>query len=717
MKRIGLFLGAIFCLFSAQGAERLIYVVPSGGATTVPRGATRVTTLQAGIDQAGRWTKQGDDVRILVAGGDYTLSKTLELTARELGSESGSLVISPVEGERVVLRGGVDLPLSLMKPVPADEPRVREEVRTKLYKIDLNAAGVKQLGELRNSGFGRSSAPAWTEVFINDRAQRISRWPNDTMARMGEVLEVGSVPREGDFANRGGTFRYSEDRPSAWKHSQPRWVAGYFAWGYADEMLPIASIDTVQKTITTAAAAMYGFKSDNDFNRFQVVNLLEEVDLPGEYYIDYDRRELWIYPEEEVRTLSVSLLAEPMMAIEGVKNVTVEGIEFTCSRGMGISMERTEGVVIRGCRFTNLGLVAVMMGQGAAPLRYLGDLMVPKAASRTIGAMNQLHYANVAWNQQGGSNNGIVDCVISDMGCGGVILTGGDRAMCIPAGNYIENCRISNYNRVEKAGRPGISLAGVGNRISHCEILDAPASAIMFSGDEHLIEYCDIHDVCREIDDLGAVYYGRDQSAQGNRLMYNYVHDLNPARFVTGFYHDDGACGTYAYGNIFYRAGLFPVLIGGGSDNRYENNLFIDTKYGIYIDDRLENWCGTPYIDSLYRARFEAVNYKNGPYAQKYPVAANYLEEGYQTPKRNVACRNLFYNIDDLIRQGSRDYEDGHIEMYNNWVTMMRRGFSKPGFVDESSANWNLPADALLFERIQGFEPLPFDRMGCTLPR
>ena len=108
-----------------------------------------------------------------------------------------------------------------------------------------------------------------------------------------------------------------------------------------------------------------------------------------------------------------------------------------------------------------------------------------------------------------------MDCHIYNVGAGGISLGGGDRASLTPAGNYVENCRIHDYNRIEKSYRPGIWMDGVGNRISKCDIYDAPSMAILFHGNNHVIELCDITNVCSEVDDQGAVYYGRDPSEQG----------------------------------------------------------------------------------------------------------------------------------------------------------------------------------------------------------
>ena len=96
------------------------------------------------------------------------------------------------------------------------------------------------------------------------------------------------------------------------------------------------------------------------------------------------------------------------------------------------------------------------------------------------------------------------------------------------------------------------------------------------------------------------------------------------------------------------------------------------------------------------------------------PWAANYVSEGIATPKRNVAERNLLYDISKLLTcPGERPYERAYMEMYDNWTTWSGKGFDEPGFVDEKNGNWNLKPDAAIFKYIPGFEAIPVDKIGC----
>ena len=285
---------------------------------------------------------------------------------------------------------------------------------------------------------------------------------------------------------------------------------------------------------------------------------------------------------------------------------------------------------------------------------------------------------------------------------------GGDRASLTSAGNYVENCRIHDYNRIEKSYRPGIWMDGVGNRISKCDIYDAPSMAILFHGNNHVIELCDITNVCSEVDDQGAVYYGRDPSEQGNVIRYCYFHELSPRHRVMATYHDDGACGAEVYGNIYHKAGSLPVLIGGGHNNHYRHNIFIDSPVAIHIDARMQGW-GKFMIEkgAIIDQRLQTVNYKNPPYSTAYPLLAAYWDNDTSYPKGNVIEGNLFYKIGNVVR-GQSEW----LELYNNWATG-----SDPGFVDAADPLKGFKDDALIYQRINGFPRLPFEKIGCDLSK
>lgn len=650
-------------------------------------------------------SRNGDTIDILLRGGTYPLRQTVEVT------DLKHITLAPYNGENVSFTGGYTLKASQLKKVtdPAVRERLRPEVRDRVREIDAKALGIPLTGIIPK-GFGHPSLPGWSELFIDGQSLKVARWPNDSMAPIGKIHCTGDIPREEKYGIGNPVFEYAEDRPAQWKSTDGMWIGGYFAHGYADDMIPVQSIDTAARTITAAMSTRYGFMTGAPWRRWFALNLLEEIDLPGEYVLDAPNGKIYFLPAENtpLKEIYISTLDAPMFAVENSGNVTLRGVTLEYSRGMGVYIEASDSVRVDSCVIRNLGYVGVCIGRGDEQSYENKEDISGKASHYQIGLLGGRIYDNVLLNRHAGTHNGVSNCHIYQMGAGGVNLSGGDRATLTPAYNYVENCRIHNVNRLEKSYIPGVWIDGVGNRVSNCEIFDAPSMAVLLHGNDHLVEYCDIYDVCREVDDQGALYYGRDPSERGNRVQYCYFHHLPTVHRVSATYHDDGACGMEIFGCVYYKAGSGPVLIGGGHDNIYRNNLFIDLPQAIHIDNRMQNW-GRGMLDpgGVVDQRLQAVKHTEPPYSTAYPELARYWEGTPRVPRGNVIAGNLFYKVGRILN-GSPSYADWS----DNWVTIQN-----PGFVDPAKPLEGFVPDAPIYQMIDRFTPIPFERIGCKLPR
>lgn len=578
-----LWVNAIGCY--ADG-NNVLYVSPKGDDRNAGTLSRPLKTIGAALGKMKEITA-GQQVEVVLRGGTYEINATLEVNRDHV-------FIHPYQDEVVTISGGKSVTRNSLKPVKEQAVlgRLQPQVRSLIREFDFKKNRMELVG-LHATGFGRPSQVAWTEIFVDGQPLRIARWPNDSTVMIGKIQESG-VAKEGKEAPF-PVFGYQEERPSSWKSVENMWISGYFAHGYADDMICVESIDTIHKMIHTGQHTVYGFMTGAPWRQWFALNLLEELDVPGEYVIDAGRGKMYVYPPAgKMENWSVSLLEGPLMAIEHCKDVKVQGITFEYGRHIGIYMENTHRALIKNCIIRNMGGVGVSIGKGTLKAgNQRGHESGGNPASRVVGDLMGTVYQDILFNREGGTENGVVDCHIYNVGAGGISLGGGDRASLTPAGNYVENCRIHDYNRIEKSYRPGIWMDGVGNRISKCDIYDAPSMAILFHGNNHVIELCDITNVCSEVDDQGAVYYGRDPSEQGNVIRYCYFHELSPRHRVTATYHDDGACGAEVYGNIYYKAGSLPVLIGGGHNNHYRHNIFIDSPVAIHIDARMQGWANS----------------------------------------------------------------------------------------------------------------------------
>jgi hypothetical protein len=255
----------------------------------------------------------------------------------------------------------------------------------------------------------------------------------------------------------------------------------------------------------------------------------------------------------------------------------------------------------------------------------------------------------------GGLGHGVLSCDIADTGDGGVSLHGGDRKTLTPAGHFVENCHFARQGRWSKCYVPAILMEGVGLRASHNLIHDHPHCAILFGGNDHLIEFNEIHHIALETGDVGAIYAGRDYTYRGNRIRHNFIHHTGGVGMGSmGVYMDDCVSGTEVFGNIFYKV-HWAMFIGGGRDHRVENNVFVDCDPAVRADgrglDKSPVWRGmvNDYMRKrlaempapLYRERYPALTTLDRYYG---PPGGPAIEGDAFTgvpPEGNVITRNV----------------------------------------------------------------------------
>ncbi len=569
----------IFCAWSCANRNTL-YVSQAGDDANPGTRSKPLKSLYEAMRRgaAMKSTHPDRQLHILLRAGTYPVMNTIRIGAALSGSEKTPTIIRAFKKEAVFLTGAIDVPLADVGPI--DDPlvidRLLPHVRDKVRQIGLKGRGIGTYGEFGPRGFSRPYTVAPNELFINGKPQVIARWPNagEQPIHIGEILDRGSVPRNGDFSKRGGVFKWNTDRPERWSKAKDVYITGLFRYGYADDAIRLAKIDQEEHTFTTDGPHIYGFDNTKPWNAWTAVNLLEEIDVPGEYFIDKTTEMLYFFPEDTINQIQVSVMDRPIISFINASEVVVEGITFEAARGMAVYIEGGGYCRIRNCTFRNLGLVAVCMGRGVEPSPNIQHSFTGEARSEIIGSLYSHLYEHPDFDFNAGKQHGIENCEIYNTGAGGIILSGGNRQTLDPGKCFVRNCHIFNFNRLDYSYKGAVNVQGVGNMVEHCEIHDAPRSAILLHGNDHVIEYNEIHHVMMLGDDQGAVYMGRDPSEFNNTFRYNYFHDIGigpNAHSTIGIYLDDGACGSQIYGNVFKNTGTMgAAFIGGGKYNRVQ---------------------------------------------------------------------------------------------------------------------------------------------------
>jgi hypothetical protein len=657
--------------------------------------------------------------------GVYRLDATFRLDSTDGGDADRPIVYRAVGEVRIV--GSKSVPAGSFTSVTDQHllARLPDAAKGKVLKADLKSLGIADFGRHRQFGHGLPVVPAPLELFWNDTVLQLARYPNAGAILMGDVVDTGSVPRIGDYRNRGGTFRYTDPRHARWAGVPDVWFQGFFHYGFADDKILVQSIDTVRREVRFASPHMYGLGSGENFNEYIALNLLEELDEPGEWYVDRSSGILYVWPPSNPRDarIEVSVLEQPIIALDNCSNVVLHGLTVECGRALGIYIEGGEGDRVENCTVRNVGTVGIMLGKGARQtFPYItADDYAGVPVSGDVGSFQAHYYRNTVWDRNAGRNQSITGSEVYNTGSGGIILGGGSKKDLVPGGNEVADCRIHDFDRRNKAGAAGINIDGCGNRIVHCEIYNGDLQAIMVRGNEHLFEFNHIHDVARNSNDASAWYLGRDPSDQGNIVRYNFFHHVGrpDRKWTMGVYCDDATCGVLVEGNVFYRVASYgSVYSNGGHDIVVRNNIFIE-GYGpafqlksMWYDFGIQE---IPYFfgkDGVYTRRLtQSVNIKAPPYSDKYPGLRDWLEllpDGKtfvgMRPRRNIFDRNVLVRYDETFRLVAKYAQ---CDFGSNFITS-----NDPGFVDAEHMNFSLREDAAVFRELPGFVKIPFEQIG-----
>jgi len=608
-------------------------------------------------------SKIQNSVTVFVRGGEYVVKQTFKLTAEDSGMEQAPVVYTAFGKETPLFTGSVRVTGFTRVTDPAVLARLPEESRGKVWQADLKAQGVSDLGKFEPKGtYGARRRQPMLELFFNGKPLEIARWPNDGFVMTGEVLGPQETDKKGRKHTVGGQFIYDGDRPARWKDESDAWLYGYWFHDWADSYEKISSIDTARRLITLAPPLHnYGFAKNR---RYCALNLLSEIDRPGEWYLDRQRGVLYFWPPSNPNraVVEVSMFAAPFVELDGVAHVAFRGLTWETGRDNGLRIKGGERCLLAGCTVRN----------------FAGDGIVV----------------------EGGKSHGLLGCDIYGMGRGGTILRGGDRKTLTPSGHFVENCDIHHLSRIDHTYTPAVLANGVGIRIAHNRMHHIGSSAMRVEGNDHLVEFNEVHNAVLESDDQGGVDVFGNPTYRGVVYRHNFFHHIGSGRSCgsAGIRLDDAISGTLIYGNVFWRCadGNFGgVQIHGGKDNIVDNNLFVDCKQAISFSPwgqkRWEQFLGEP----MAAGALKQVDITQPPYSTRYPELAALRENADANHIwRNLAVRCNKFAVRD---RGANDFMDNQVVSSN------------PGFANAAKGDFRLKPSATVG---LGFAPIPFGEIG-----
>lgn len=684
-------------------------------------------TLEKAIDVANEMREDSDKlIEILLREGTYSVTNTIKIINSQ--KDDPLLKISAYQDEKVTINAGVDIPLSAMSIADSDFTNaiIDKPNAGSVLQYNLKDAQIEDLGEISLRGHLISDEKeAQAELSLNGEVQKLAGWPNGEytgLIKPTDSNEYGKRTKSG-IAN-GCSFQVNYDRPSQWSKPEQAWLSGTIGPNYEFDYYPVSRFDSEEKRVYLSRGALEKYYTE-PYYRFE--NVPEELDEPGEYYIDRQSGMLYFYPPEDAPkdsvltitmstpTLDVSRKApNSMFRIENSKNIVFENLIFKGGRGSAITGKNNSNIKFINCEINSFGENGIRFD-----------------ASTDIT---------------------ISDCKIHDVGQDGILFVScGNYQTLSPSNIVVSNNDIYNFARLERSYKTGIDFGYrcVGATAANNHIHNGPHAGMIFYGVNNDIYGNEFDNLVTEFSDMDALYCNNSNYPweRGNKIHNNYFHDIGKSSMngrhqinVRAIRTDNRGCGLNIYENLFYNIGDggngngnngIGAITAEGTRNRIFNNLFVDCNEAYFntlqykeietADD------GTLYPDTIINSSgVEVANTINGAkvadlkkqmenylpvYGKQFPELYNYFYEHPNMSKTNEFKNNMIINISiPLSNFNGTQNEEGFrgsqmlTAASGNYVST-----SDPGFVSYDNGNLELSSSAtLLVEGLPKFEMSSF---------
>ena len=563
-------------------------------------------------DAAGRTPRQ-----VIVHAGTYRLPGGLTLDDSVSGTNGAPTIFrSAGDGEVVLTSGAVLFSRALSKVTnKATLDRLPPQARSEVVQLDGSTLGFAAWPNRI------TSLPPGSELFIDGQRMRIAQWPNSGWGFISEFVDTGAEDTTGAQFGRGATFKVTGEQPNNWDAESGAWLLGFWRWDWSAEIIKIASIDTKRQSITLAAPTTYGVRQGNPTTRrYRALNVLAELDQPGEYWVDPHSLNVVFWPPKLANDslIVVSASPAPIVSIKGARYLKICGLTIDATQSSCVEVRGGNNVEIVECEIRN---------------------------AREFGV-----------RIEGGSRHSVQGCNVHATGGGGIQVIGGNRKELLPCDHRVTNCHIWQFSELKMTFAHGIHAEGVGIYIANNLIEDAPHQAVYVQGNDNVFERNFVRNVCIETDDCGAYYSGRNPSCRGNVIRGDLFMDIGQIdkHGCASVYFDDGQGGDTLNGNVFVRGsrGTFgAIFMNGGRDVQARSNVFLDCTVALaavsWSEDQWEqsvagegeqSWLGWPALLT------QEVDIRSPTYIEKYPSLIGFFRRNATPNHQLIAECNVVAN-------------------------------------------------------------------------
>ncbi len=582
----------IALLFSFQLPEKQakkIYIAVNGKDTNDGSVGRPLASLEA-AQQAVRAVKRSgfaSSIEIIIRGGTYYLPETIEFSAEDSGTKAAPIIWKAAEGEKVILSGGKRIKGTWQKnndgtwftDIPEAKGWKRDELHAEVYakkpELPLN----------------------FRQLFVNGKRAIRARYPNANLDN----------PFLYSVANTNGTVQIPEGMiKKSWGSEPDAQVNLVPRWRFFNQWNDVTGVDIEKSTIALGPREQHGEIDKGSW--FWIEGVKEELDMPGEWYLDHQEGRLYYKPIAGEVPDNAEIIFPYLNRIFYVKGdvekgITVKNIHF-------------KGFDFRHTTYTLGQIEARVHTDCAVMFENAQDCSITDSRFENIGG-----YA--LWMHLDSRNNIFDNNIVTNSGGGGVLLTGsrlsymddtkiyspGEKASKVfPVLNRITRNTVEHCGKIRYYGggvhidsRPASMAMEPGNYIGHNHFRDLSRNGIFLFRNQggNVVEFNEIHDCMQTTIDGAAIHFATmNRLAAPNFIMNNYLYDIwgyeqlpegKPRRtLANGVFLDWATSYTTVANNVIYNAGdreIKPIM--GNWNLVLENNLASKTKIQPFMPEEI----------------------------------------------------------------------------------------------------------------------------------
>jgi len=571
-------------------------------------------------------------VAVIVKSGTYSVTSPITVDPAPEQDKTAKIVILG-EGD-VTVTGGVTLTSSDFSPATGDAAQYFPEA-DKIVMIDLKNYGftAEQINALISGGNYFKTVPA---LYSNGVLQTLSRYPNEGFVSVTEIydspetdLSKVKLP-EGETTAKSIFFGEEHlDRMNTWHSTDTVFVGGHLTGLYIQDDTKIA-----EKSDSTPKMVLeHTVEAPKKGGVFYFYNIPEELDAPGEYYVD-ENAVLYYYPTEEFETAALTLPVSDGLFVLNT-DARVENITLTSSRGTAVTA--TDAAEVWDCEINQIG----------------GDWAIYFDGGFTDIKGNNIH------NCRGG----------------GIYVDAGDlEKLYTAAVSTVYNNHIHDYGKVIYPHAPAISANGVKVTVAHNEINDSFSKAISFTGAYQVIEYNKISNVLTASDNVGAVETTGLINID-NIVRYNHIANVGAA----GYYYELPDYSYYGSAGILSNySGSYYEVYGNVIDTINGDGIHMDGRY-VNVHNNLLIGCANWYV--MDTAHEYSLYFKNGETDGIYEFEDFIFSPVWKEANPDLA--SLIFDLNQTTKDDPRAwavplgnmidrnwvYYDRYVRYFDNWGT------------------------------------------------